>query len=276
MTNLAHEIDISERRNGTSNPTPIKVRKKVKVRYYVKWGNVFLFLLAILSILAMVFIIKAGLLADDVKTVEQQEQENAAIAAFYAKKEADEKFSIWQKEHNSTQEVKSKSVDSEDDTTVPSIISDTDMDMLVLAVQHETGLNPGYYPDEDFDLLQQAMASVIWNRIGKPGFADSLEDVLSQEGQFDGLLDDIKNIDGLANANQFNVNDSRTRKNCIAAINGELYNGEKILFERCSIDESSLWEAWRNMQSCYSKQLSLVYSFETSDGRWIMFAGLAS
>ena len=153
------------------------------------------------------------------------------------------------------------------------VSTDDETKMLILAVQHEVGLNPNYYPDEDFDFIQQCMAKSIKNRIGTPGFGNTLSEVLLQKDQYTGLLNDIKNYKALNNSNQYNEHDERTLKNVQIVMNGEDSLPSDLYFERCSEDESTIEEAWENFQKEYSSdELVLYYWFNTSDGRFIMFA----
>lgn len=152
--------------------------------------------------------------------------------------------------------------------------TETEIDVLVLAVQHEVGTNPGYYPNcDDFDKLQRAMCRVIYNRIGAPGFGNTLQEVLLQKNQFTGLLEDISHYWEIPNSEQYNPKDERTRANVMAVLNGEDGLSSDIYFERCSLrGQSSIYEAWEYVTSLYaSPTIALEYYEETADGRFIMF-----
>lgn len=152
--------------------------------------------------------------------------------------------------------------------------SERDIEILVLCVQHEVGINPSYYPCcDDFDHLQKLMARVIVNRIGTPGFGNSLFEVLTQKNQFPGLLEDVLNYENLPNANQFDPNDKRTRDN----VTSVLYNmdgiSHDVFFERRSLKgQSSIAEAYNYAKSLYaSDTIDLAWYEETADGGFIMF-----
>ena len=145
---------------------------------------------------------------------------------------------------------------------------------LVLAVQHEVGKTPDYFPYcNDFDKMQKCMARVIVNRIGQSGFGDTLEEVLNQKNQFTGLLDDIAHYWDLPNSNQFDPEDRRTINNVKSVINGTDGISHNLYFERCSLPgQSSIVEAWEYCRSLYaSDSLELEWYEETADNRFLMF-----
>ena len=223
-----------------------------KKHYYIKWGNVAL----AFACLTLVFVLIYELFIDSHKLTVISN--NSVVSS--EEPSSSKKGSTFESTSNYT-----------------SRLSQQEFDTLVLAVQHEVGKTPDYFPTSDFDKIQQAMASVIVNRIGDERFGSTLEEVLNQEGQFDGLLYDISHPEDFANNDQLDLNDTRTRENCLAVLNktSDLHNKESLLFERCSLGDESLSEAWSFMQSGYISKLFLHYSFKTADGRYIMFAGLA-
>lgn len=224
-----------------------------KKHYYIKWGNVAL----AFTCLTLVFVLVYELFVDDHElTVVSTNNSSVSSSEEFSKKDITSKVEV---SSNSTR------------------LSQKEFDILVLAVQHEVGKTPEYFPTSDFDKIQQAMASVIVNRIGDERFGQTLEEVLNQENQFTGLLDDINHPENFSNSDQLDVNDARTRENCLAVLNktSDLHNKEELLFERCSLGEEDLQEAWSDMQSGYISRLFLHYSFKTADGRYIMFAGIA-
>lgn len=152
--------------------------------------------------------------------------------------------------------------------------SEQDITILVLAVQHEVGKTPGYFPYcDDFDTLQRCMARVIVNRIGTPGFGNNLYDVLNQKNQFTGLLEDVSHYWELPNANQYDPYDERTRANVMAVLNGTDGISHDLYFERCSLrSQSSITEAWEYVKTLFaSPNLKLEHYEETGDGRFLMF-----
>lgn len=175
---------------------------------------------------------------------------------------------------------------SESDSHVPDSIytpvedktawTEEDIRTLILAVQHEVGINPDYYPCcQDFDKLQRCMARVIVNRIGQSGFGNTLKEVLNQKNQFTGLLDDIAHYQDLPNSKQFDPEDRRTFNNVMSVINGTDGISHDLVFERCSLSgQSSIYEAWEYAKSKFlADTIYLYYYEETGDGRFIMFIG---
>jgi len=149
-------------------------------------------------------------------------------------------------------------------------LSDWDIDLLVRAVQHETGNNPWFYPNGDFDTVQQYMAASILNRIGQPGFgtdyttAYSVYDVLANPVQYGSL---IWEIDG------FDAYDERTRQNVYAVLNGTAYTPTALFFERCSYPGEDYWSATSSFYANFGNpNVSIAYMTITQEGRYIIFA----
>jgi hypothetical protein len=150
-------------------------------------------------------------------------------------------------------------------------IEEWEINLLVQAVQHETGCSPDFYPYGDYDTVQQYMAASILNRIGQPGFgtnyttAYSVYDVLANPIQYGSLLWEI---DG------FDPYDYRTRQNVLAVINGEAWTPDNLYFERCSYIGEDYWSAQDSFygQYNYNPNLYISYMSLTSEGRYIIFA----
>lgn len=228
-----------------------KQKNNRKKHYHIKWGNIGLASLCLVLVCVLVyelFINKSEL------TVISNNSSTS-----------------------SSESSKEDTISSKVEVSSSSRLSQKELDILVLAVQHEVGKSPEYFPTANFDQIQQAMASVIVNRIGNETFGKTLEEVLNQENQFTGLLDDISHPESFDNKDQLDVNDERTRENCLKVLNGtsKLNNNDQLLFERCTLTEEDLQDAWKEMQSGYISKLFLHYAFKTADGRYIMFAGLA-
>lgn len=208
---------------------------------------------------------KESKILEDISSLEDEKKEEE-IKNFYSTDD-----------HTASSDVDDSSTDSSEDITTANSShkwTETEIDILVLAVQHEIGTNPGYYPNcDDFDKLQRAMCRVIYNRIGKPGFGNTLQEVLLQKNQFTGLIDDISHYWEIPNSEQYNPKDERTRANVLAVLNGTDGLSSDIYFERCSLaGQSSIGEAWEYCKSCYlSDTIELEYYEETADGRFIMF-----
>lgn len=185
----------------------------------------------------------------------------------------------WEKQHRAHSPNESYYVipgdSNEENKTYKSVgFTKDEFDTIVLAVQHEVGINPDYYPNcEDFDKIQQMMARVIINRVGQPGFGATLEEVLKQPGQFPGLLEDISHYQSLPNANQYDLYDTITRANVEAVMNGTDDLTGYIYFERCSLPgQTTIEEAWAYARSQFlSPTIQLYWYEETKDGRFIMF-----
>lgn len=271
----------------------LKVKRTVR---RLRWKKVAITAFSIAICISVVTAMKP-IYVPDKGDIEREEmtsyykQQEADSAIDEARREHDEKLraidrqinddvsSIWEAQRQQDRKSVSHGHDcgsSDEMATADSVHewTETEIDVLVLAVQHEVGTNPGYYPNcQDFDKLQRAMCRVIYNRIGKPGFGNTLQEVLLQKNQFTGLIDDISHYWEIPNSEQYNPKDERTRANVMAVINGTDGLSSDIYFERCSLrGQSSIYEAWEYVKSLYaSPTIALEYYEETSDGRFIMF-----
>lgn len=175
--------------------------------------------------------------------------------------------------------------DTENEYVIP--ITDDEITLLTLAVQHEIGTNSGYYDSnhqyywkyynsaEDFSTLQKYMASTIINRVKDNSglFPNTVTEVLTQPNQFMPL----EELWGL-------TIDESTRQNVIEVLKGNFYSD--VIFEMS-------WEHswWNDDQTTletlsYSDKLSLEsqmyegtsvtirYNAITTDNRFIRFAAL--
>lgn len=150
-------------------------------------------------------------------------------------------------------------------------ISEDELRLLVQAVQHETGSDPAFYPNGDFDIVQQYTAASILNRIGEPGFGSgystpyNLYDVLSNEEQYGNITNELWN---------YNPYDARTQHNVELVLKGEAYIPDNLYFERCSFvgeDYYSAQDSFYN-QYGYNSSISIFYMSYTEEGRYIIFA----
>jgi hypothetical protein len=173
-----------------------------------------------------------------------------------------------------TEEIsKDENIEKEDSNTVYGSysLSDSEIDMLVKAVQHETGDNPDFYPYGDYDVVQQFMAASILNRIGISGFGDgyttpnNLYEVLENPIQYGNILNEL---------DYFDANDTRTRNNVMAVLGGYAYTPENLYFERCSEVNEDYWSAQDSFYSQYgyNSSISIAYMSLTQEGRYIIFA----
>lgn len=150
-------------------------------------------------------------------------------------------------------------------------ITESDYVNLVLAIQHETGSNPDFYVNGDFDLVQQYMAKSILSRLGKPGFganyttAYTIYDILANRGQYKNMVNELWNFD---------PNNERTIKNLEIVLRGEDNLPDDLYFEDCSAVGATYWEAIEVFKSHYSlcKNFEVCYLSLTNEGRYIMFA----
>lgn len=133
--------------------------------------------------------------------------------------------------------------DSLSDSDYEVTLTPQEMNLIVLAVQHEVGNSPDYYPGYDFDTIQKYMASVIINRVKSEQFPDTVSDVLQQPGQFMSLSE----------LSSFNENDERTKANVIEVLKGNFKSN--TLFERSSLTVPN----------------GVKYYAITSDGRYLIF-----
>lgn len=141
------------------------------------------------------------------------------------------------------------------------MVSQEDVNLIVKAVQHEVRNDPDSFPGYDFDTIQQCMALAILNRVGKPGFADSVYGVICQPGQFMPLED----------LTPFDAEDPTTLKNVIAVLEGRSkVNAPDLVFE---MSFTSL-DAHKNVMSMEEKVGDVVpyYSAVNNQGRYLLFA----
>ena len=143
------------------------------------------------------------------------------------------------------------------------------INLLVQAVQHETGNSPEFYPNGDFDIVQQYMAASIINRIGQPGFGaegttpTSVWEVLNNPIQYGNMLNELS---------WFDAYDERTRANVLAVINGTVYTPKNLYFERCSEINEDYWSAMESFYNQYNTGIVIDYMSPTAEGRYIIFA----
>lgn len=231
-----------------------------KKKYYIKWGNVALASLC----LVLVFVLVYELFISDheLTVINNTPTESSKEDTISSKVEVSSK---------------EDTISSKVEVSSNSRLSEREFDILVLAVQHEVGKTNEYnlYPNANFDYIQQAMASVIVNRIGDTRFGETIEEVLSQDGQFEGLLYDISHPENFKHRNQLNVNDARTRENCLKVLNNssDLTDAKQLLFES-SYETEDLQDAWHTLQSNYLLPLKMHYAYRMSNGCWFLVAGL--
>ncbi len=150
-------------------------------------------------------------------------------------------------------------------------LTETEINLLVQAVMHETGANPDFYPFGDFDIVQQYMAASILNRIGQPGFgmgfstAYTLYDVLANTNQYDTLLWELDSFDPYT---------ERCRNNVLSVLNGYAYTPDFLYFERCSMVGEDYWSAQESFyaQYGYNSSIQIAYMTLTKEGRYLIFA----
>lgn len=203
-------------------------------------------------------------------------------------------------------------------------LSDEEFATLVLAVQHECGREwTLYLTIEERSLLanstseaeiekieaiarerlnrcQQLTAATMLNRIGKPGFSDTLNGVLTQEGQYsrketrplvdeygnifgyeeitiESLLDDIGKYWDNPNASQFDPCDQQTINNIKEVLYGKTDISENLVYE-ISGHFASFEEANENLKSRCSpskwiyvtETIPCSYYYEDEDGNWVL------
>lgn len=146
---------------------------------------------------------------------------------------------------------------------IPTILTEEEISLVVQAVQHEVGTNPDFYPgyEYDFDYIQQCMARVIINRIGRDGFGNTLIEVLTKPRQFMPI----------ENLSDYDPYDERTRQNVLAVINGTDGISDDVLFEM-SYKSHDLERNMENMKSQLVCEVSAYYYAFTAEGRMLIFA----
>lgn len=223
--------------------------KQTKTRRYIKWKNVGITMVifaTIVSIIALAFAnnnvdvpvdsseLEKAISIEKEKQIEKihqdaaQEEHDKASAESKAMYEEVKKM---QEEENSSASV-SPSVIGQ---TPRILLTASEIETIVLAVQHEVGKTSSYSTNIDFDYVQQMMAACIINRIGNSKFGQTLNEVLTQKNQFPYLLEDIENWKASRNASQFDPNDERTRRNVLAVINGTSEVPDDLFYEFSSV-----------------------------------------
>lgn len=107
-----------------------------------------------------------------------------------------------------------------EDFIVP--ITEYEIQLMVRAVQHEVGKGDWFFPDADFDYVQQCMARVIVNKVGTTGCGDTIYSTLILSGHFmkkEALFQtEIK--DG-QEVERFDPYNETTRRNVLTVLRGE-------------------------------------------------------
>ncbi len=159
----------------------------------------------------------------------------------------------------------------DDDNKISTNLTESEICILCQAVQHETGTNPDFFPNGDFDIVQQYMAASILNRIGQPGFgsnyttANSLYEVLANPIQYGNMLWEL---------DQFAPYDERTLDNIYRVLTGTANIPAFLYFERCSNVGEDYWSAQNSFyeQYGYDSTIKVAYMSQTLEGRFIIFA----
>lgn len=136
-----------------------------------------------------------------------------------------------------------------------------EIDLICCAVQHEVGSSANFYPDSDFDEIQQSMTRVIVNRIGRKGFRDSVEGVLTQSGQFMAL----------SKLKRFDPKEEATRKNVMAVLNGEDNLSSDLIFEM-SFKNTNVEESLQKMANMLGETIRPTLTAISAEGRLLIFA----
>lgn len=86
-----------------------------------------------------------------------------------------------------------------------------EIDLVVKMVQHELGSDPRFFPDYDFDYIQQCEARIILNRVGTNGWKN-MNEILLAPNQF---------ITSLSELSDFDPTEPRTRQNVLKVLRDE-------------------------------------------------------
>jgi len=162
-------------------------------------------------------------------------------------------------------------VEEANETEEISGLNEYEIGTLVQAVLHETGGNPDFYPNGDYDIVQQLMAASILNRVGEPGFGNgyttpnSVDEVLSNSIQYGNIMNELYGFDAF---------DERTRNNVMAVLTGATYIPNTVYFERCSEIGEDYYSAQASFYNQYREDasVSIYYMAPTLEGRYIIFA----
>lgn len=144
---------------------------------------------------------------------------------------------------NSTESSESEIEKDEDDEKAEYYVdvSDYEIDLLILAVQHETG----HHVFENY--VQQAMTKVFLNQYTDPSFGNSsLYNTFGNTEQFGTLLSEVEYIKycydngwdletaGVPNADLYNLYDQQTRDNVFAVLTQNDCLPDDLVIECCS------------------------------------------
>lgn len=128
-----------------------------------------------------------------------------------------------------------------EDFIVP--ITEYEINLMVRAVQHETGIGPWFYPDADYDYIQQCMARVIVNKVGTTGCGNTIYSTLILSGHFMTKEALFKTkIEQGQEIELFDPYDETTRRNVLTVLRGEDSISHTITVEmscpkNCTLDE---------------------------------------
>ncbi len=160
-------------------------------------------------------------------------------------------------------EAQAEDIDEESSSQYPISATEAEIQLVVQAVQHEVGCDPTYFQGYDFDVIQQCMAKVILNRVGRTGFADTIDGVIDQPGQFMPR----------SQLTKFSPTEERTRKNVIAVLNGDASQIPDNLIFEMSFTSSDV-ERNLGVMERQVGDVELYYDgmARSADGRYLYFA----
>lgn len=112
-------------------------------------------------------------------------------------------------------------------------VTEDDINLVVMAVQHEVGSSRSFYPNADLDTIQQCMARVIINQVLEGRWGNSVSEILFYPGHF-------MDIERLW---KYDPYEETTRKNVLTVLRGEDSLSSTITIEMsfsstCTFDES--------------------------------------
>ena len=141
-------------------------------------------------------------------------------------------------------------------------LNQKELGMIVQAVQHEVGTHENFYPNADLDFIQQCMARVIINQVGRPGygFHDTVYEVLAHPGHFM-PLEELEPYDPA---------EPRTLSNVLTVLRGEDSISKDVIFEMSflTLDLNRVLEIMEEQVG----KVNIYFSTVTAEGRLLVFA----
>lgn len=196
--------------------------------------------------------VEADETVEDIETAESVESieasENSEIESDYSFEDID-----------SDSEVISLEDQVYEDFIIP--VTEKDIGLIVMAVQHEVGSYRSFYPDADLDTIQQCMARVIINQVLEGRWGNTVPEILFYPGHF-------MNIERLW---KYDPYEETTRKNVLTVLRGEDSLSSAITIEMSFSSSCTFEDSIEIMESQVGPVIPYFWTV-TAENRLLIFA----